>query len=144
MKTKLILLSLLALLASIVANAESSLLIGSGDSKVSAPIDFYNTDSYQGAEIIYLYDEIKAIKGLTITAIEFNYSNPNSSASPSLSFELRIGTTSSQMFSSTTGYLINASNSSSRGSATLSAQSGTGWIRIPLDNPYTISSSSIK
>lgn len=141
MKTKQLLLSLLALSTAIGANADSSLTIGSGNLKVSAPIDFYNTDSYQGAEIIYLDAEIIALRGKTITAIEFNYSNSNSSASPSLSFELRIGTTSSSRFSSTSNYLVNASSSSSRGNATISAPSGAGWITIPLDNPYTISSS---
>lgn len=112
--------------------------IGESITQSRTPIDYYNVDTYQGCQLIYTESELTEMgNSAAITAISFFYENTSTSAAPSATFEVRIGTTDNSYFSSHTN-LQSITNSTLVATEIIGgwAAKANGRVKINFTKPY--------
>lgn len=113
--------------------ASSELVIGEGVTESRAPINYYYLNTYQGCQMIFTADELAEMGDeAIINGFYVNYENTSSSAAPTATFEIRVGTTTSSNFGSGSSNLID------KRSMTLVSSSTTigGWKSYSNDWVY--------
>lgn len=112
--------------------ASSELVIGEGVTESRAPINYYYLNTYQGCQMIFTADELAEMGDeAIINGFYVNYENTSSSAAPTATFEVRIGTTTSSYFGSGSSNLIDKSSMTLVYSTTIG-----GWKSYSNDWEY--------
>lgn len=118
--------------------ASSELVIGEGVTESRAPINYYYLNTYQGCQMIFTADELAEMGDeAIINGFYVNYENTSSSAAPTATFEIRVGTTTSSYFGSGSSNLIDKSSMTLVSSSTTIGgwkSYSNDWVYISLGN----------
>lgn len=135
---KRILTGMLLLSFALCTYASSELVIGEGVTESRTPINYYYLNTYQGCQMIFTADELAEMGDeAIINGFYVNYENTSSSAAPTATFEIRVGTTTSSYFGSGSNNLIDKSTMTLVSStATIGGWKSysNDWVYISLGN----------